>query len=77
MTITLMSDEDTYLYLLEGRGRNETVLHEEDDIDYPSNTNSRLAETLQAGDYTIEVTTYYADKSGEFTLTISGLDSTQ
>ena len=77
VTITLMSDEDTYLYLLEGHGRSETVLHEEDDIDYPSNTNSRLAETLQAGDYTIEATTYYADRSGEFTLTISGLDSTQ
>ena len=73
VTITLMSDEDTYLYLLEGHGRNETVLYEEDDIDYPSNTNSRLAETLQAGDYTIEATTYYADKSGEFTLTIEGL----
>ena len=73
VTITLMSDEDTYLYLLSGHGRNETVLYEDDDIDYPSNTNSRLAETLQAGDYTIEATTYYADKSGEFTLTIEGL----
>ena len=73
VTITLMSDEDTYLYLLEGHGRNETVLYEEDDIDYPSNTNSRLAASLQAGDYTIEATTYYADKSGEFTLTIEGL----
>ena len=77
VTITLESDEDTYLYLLEGHGRSVTVLQEEDDIDYPSNTNSRLAETLQSGDYTIEATTYYADKSGEFTLTISGLDSTQ
>ena len=77
VTVTLESDEDTYLYLLEGHGRSDTVLQEEDDIDYPSNTNSRLAETLQAGDYTIEATTYYADKSGEFTLTISGLDSTQ
>ena len=72
------SDEDTYLYLLEGHGRSETVLlHEDDDIDYPSNTNSRLAETLQAGDYTIEATTYYANKSGDFTLTVSGPDSAQ
>ena len=77
VTLLLESDEDTYLYLLEGHGRSETVLHEEDDIDYPSNTNSQLAKTLQAGDYTIEATTYYANKSGEFTLTISGLDSTQ
>ena len=33
VTITLESDEDTYLYLLEGHGRNGTVLYEEDDID--------------------------------------------
>ena len=74
VTITLESEEDTYLYLLEGHGRSGTVLYEEDDIDYPSNTNSRLSERLEAGDYTIEATTYYAQKSGEFTLSIGGLD---
>ena len=74
VTITLESNEDTYLYLLEGHGRNGTVLYEEDDIDYPSNTNSRLSETLQAGDYTIETTTYNAQTSGDFTLTIGGLN---
>ena len=77
VTITLESEQDTYLYLLEGHGRNETVLYENDDIDYPSNTNSRLSERLEAGDYTIEATTYYAQKSGEFTLNISGLDFSQ
>ena len=74
VTVTLESDEDTYLYLLEGHGRSGTALHEEDDIDYPDNTNSRLSERLQPGDYTIEATTYYAYKSADFTLTINGVD---
>ena len=77
VTITLEASEDTYLYLLDGHDRNGTVLYEEDDIDYPSNTNSRLSETLQEGDYTIEVTTYNAQTSGDFTLTIGGLNPSQ
>ena len=75
VTITLESDEDTYLYLVEGHGRTGTVLYEEDDIDYPSNTNSRISENLAAGDYTIEATTYFAQKEGDFTLTVAGLGS--
>ena len=74
VTIALESDEDTYLYLLDGHGRSGTVLYEDDDIDYPSDTNSRLSERLEAGDYTIEATTYYAQKEGDFTLEIEGLD---
>ena len=77
MTITLESDKDTYLYLLDGHGRSGTVLYEEDDIVYGANTNSRLTENLSTGDYTIEATTYYAQTVGDFTLTISGLDSTE
>ena len=73
VTITLESDKDTYLYLLEGHGRSGTVLYDEDDIDYPSNTNSRLSESLEAGDYTVEATTYYAQTGGDFTLKIEGL----
>ncbi len=70
VTITLKSDEDTYLYLLDGHGRDGAVLYEEDDIEYGVNTDSMLSETLQAGDYTIEATTYYAGKQGNFELTI-------
>ena len=77
VTIMLESEEDTYLYLLQGHGKDGAVLYEEDDIDYPDNTNSRLSERLEAGDYTIEATTYYAQKSGDFTLTFSGLDSSR
>ena len=77
VSITLESDEDTYMYLLEGHGRGGDVLYEEDDIDYPNNTNSSLSERLEAGDYTIEATTYYAQKQGDFTLTVAGLGSSQ
>ena len=73
VTITFESDEDTYLYLLGGHGRSGTVLYEEDDIVYGVNTNSRLSENLDAGDYTIEATTYYAQTDGDFTLKIEGL----
>ena len=73
--ITLESGEDTYLYLLEGRGRSGNALHENDDILLGSNTNSRLSVTLQPGEYTIEATTYYAQTDGDFTLTVEGLSS--
>ena len=77
VTIMLESDEDTYLYLLSGHGRSGTVLYEEDDIVYGVNTNSRLSENLDAGDYTIEATTYYAQTDGDFTLKIEGLGPSQ
>ena len=77
VTIMLESDEDTYLYLLGGHGRSGTVLYEEDDIVYGVNTNSRLSENLDAGDYTIEATTYYAQTDGDFTLKIEGLGPSQ
>ena len=77
VTITLESPADTYLYLLEGAGMNGTALHKNDDIDRSSrNFNSRIDETLDAGDYTIEATTYdavYPTAGVEFTLTVSGI----
>ena len=75
VTVTLESDEDTYLYLLEGHSMSGSVLHEEDDIIYGVDTDSRMSENLQPGDYTIEATTYYSQKEGDFMLTIAGLDS--
>ena len=73
VTITLESDEDTYLYVLQGHGKDGETLHSNDDLVYGVNTNSRLSENLQAGDYTIEATTYYAQTDGDFTLTIEEL----
>ena len=77
VAITLESPIDTYLYLLEGKGTDGAVLHKNDDIDYEAdNLNSRIRETLQSGDYTIEATTYdavYPTPVIEFRLTTSGI----
>ena len=75
VTITLESTEvDTYLYLLSGAGKDGDQEDFNDDIDYNNDiTNSRIVKTLAAGDWTIEATTYYADKPGDFKLTVSGI----
>ena len=73
VTILLESDEDSYLYVLQGQGKDGESLHSNDDIVYRVNTNSRLSVNLDAGDYTIEATTYYAQRDGDFTLIIEGL----
>ena len=72
VTIDLESSEDTYLYLRRGDARSGTVLHENDDV-ASGNTDSQISETLSAGSYTIEATTYSAGTAGSFTLTVSGL----
>ncbi len=74
LTITLESTADTYLYLLEGVGRDGKQVAENDDIDRDDGDyNSRIEETFAPGDYTIEATTYETEVSGVFTLTITGL----
>ena len=73
VTITLESDTDPYLYLREGEAKSGDFLHENDDIVLVTNTNSRIEETLMAGTYTIEATTYGFGEMGSFTLTVSGL----
>ena len=73
VAIELTSDEDTYLYLLEGMGRDGMALHENDDIVPATDTNSQIQETLTAGTYTIEATTWGSGVTGTFTLTVSGL----
>ena len=74
LTIILESTADTYLYLLEGAGRDGEQIVENDDIDRDGGDyNSSIEETLAPGDYTIEATTYEAEVSGTFTLTVTGL----
>ena len=70
VTIDLMSDEDTYLYLLRGPGRDGAEAASNDDIE-SGNTDSQIVATLAAGTYTIEATTYDADTTGSFTLTVT------
>lgn len=75
VSITLESSEDTFLYLLNDKGKTGSVAHFNDDIDYPNNSNSRIEETLQAGSYTIEAATYHSGVVGSsFTLTLIGIE---
>ena len=70
VTISLTSDQDTYLFLLEGEGRDGAVLGENDDVE-TGNTNSGLTVTLAPGAYTVEATTYSAGATGDFTLAVT------
>ena len=71
VTITLTSDEDTYLNLRAGTGRDGRIIHFDDDIAPGSDTNSRIeVDSLARGSYTIEATTYYPETTGSFTLAV-------
>ena len=72
VTITLESDTDTFLYLREDSDRSGAALHENDDLE-SGNTNSRIEESLAAGTYTVEATTYDEGQEDSFTLTFAGL----
>ncbi|MYK03333.1 MAG: S8 family serine peptidase, partial [Gemmatimonadales bacterium] len=74
--IDLESDVDPFLYVRRGEARTGAVLHENDDVDPGSDTDSQISESLAAGTYTIEATTYAENQAGTFTLTISGLTGT-
>ena len=74
VTIDLESRLDPYLFLRAGEARSGNFLLENDDVEAGANTNSRITTTLAAGTYTIEATTYYAEETGSFTLTIADLD---
>ena len=64
---------DTYLYLREGdEATAGDPLHYNDDSG--DNLNSRIEETLDAGVYTIEATTFHNYRPGDFALTLTGLD---
>ena len=70
--IDLTSSQDPYLFLLQGAGTDGTVVDKNDDIDFGGgNYNSRIYQTLPAGDYTIEATTFSEGATGDFMLTIT------
>ncbi len=74
VTITLESEADPYLFLHTEQG---DFIDENDDIDLDvRNYNSRIIASLSAGSYTIEATTYLERVTGDFTLTIEGIDLT-
>ena len=63
VTVTISSTDvtDTYLYLLEGRGNEGSIVNRGD---------SQIRDDLQAGTYTIEATTYELETGGNFMLTL-------
>ena len=69
VTITLKSDADAYLYLLDGHGKGGSVEAENDDVD-ADNRDSRIEARLDAGEYTIEATTYEAGTAGSFNMQV-------
>ena len=70
VTIGLESSVDAYLYLRQSEATSGTALHENDDVE-SGNTNSEIVETLSAGTFTIEATTYSEATSGSFTFTVN------
>ncbi len=75
VTIDLESSADTYMYLRSGNNtQSNAVIHQNDDVG-GGNLNSRISETLKPGWYTIEATTFVAGRTGDFSLTITGLAS--
>ena len=71
VTLDLASSAaDTYLYVLEGTHWSGAVVVRNDDRN-GTNRNARIEYPLQAGDYTVEATTYRAGETGSFTLTIA------
>ena len=73
VTVELKSSADTYMYLMQDKGKAGAILHYNDDIAPNEDTNSRISQSLSTGDYTIEATTYEIETTGSFTLTVSGL----
>ena len=70
VTMELTSATDPYVILLSGNGKNGSVIEENDDFSWPDNHNSRITRTLQAGTYTVEVTTFDNEDTGSFTLNV-------
>jgi hypothetical protein len=68
VTIDLQSSVDTYLYLLSETGENGNVLAQNDDSN--GTYNSQIVRRLPAGSYTIEATTYSAELTGTFEVSL-------
>lgn len=69
VTVTLASDVDTFLYLLDGHGKSGDRIDKNDDAN-DDTQDSRIEKKLDAGKYTIEATTYQPNMTGDFTIDI-------
>lgn len=63
------TQQDAYLYLLQGNGKTGTILSANDDRS--GSTDSQIVYALPAGTYTLEATTYYASRDGDFSIGIT------
>ncbi len=72
--IYLESSIDAYLYLRRGDAVTSGSTSHHDD-DGGRGTDARIADTLAAGTYTIEATTYSSGRTGAFTLEVNGLNT--
>ena len=68
VTITLSSDKPPYLYLLAGAGMSGDVLQQ---AGGDGQTSVGVTDTLRAGSYTIEASTWNPKTLGDFTLTLT------
>ncbi len=69
--IDLTADVDTYMYLLD---EDCTVVGSNDDVSYPTNTNSRITYTAPtAGVYTVVATTFFSNVTDDYLLTTTAL----
>ena len=74
VTIRLNSEVDTYLYLMKGTEKDGEIVEKNDDAVPVEDLNSAIEDKdLEAGEYTIEATAFDIEKSGSFTLAVSGL----
>ena len=64
------NDFDSYLYLMEGTGKDGDIVDENDDFDSQAGMDSQIDRTLEAGEYTIEATSFDAGVGGDFTLIV-------
>ena len=76
VTINLSSEVDTFLYLMKGAGKDGTIEAFNDDVRVNVDLNSRIVfSNLEAGEYTIEATTFHPDTDGSFTLDVEIADA--
>ncbi len=64
--LTLASSEGTHMFLLAGAGKKGAVLRR--NAGFGNTLDSRITRTLAAGDYTIEATTSWIGRTGDFDL---------
>ncbi len=75
VTITLESDENTYLYLLRGSNKNSPV-EASNDNGITGTTHSRITRILPAGTYTAEATTFSNRRTGNFIIRFNTVAAT-